>query len=65
MRAFKELIVAEFAICIIEAVYYCSRLGRYEGKPSRLLCIMYAIAANAASFLLGLFVFDKLWADLI
>ena len=62
---FAGLLIAEFAICIIEAVYYCVRLGRYEGKPSRWRCIKYAIAANAASFLLGLFVFDKLWADLI
>ncbi|MBO4485491.1 MAG: hypothetical protein J5738_08895 [Lachnospiraceae bacterium] len=65
MRAFIGLIVAEVAIGIIEAVYYCIRLGRYEVKPSRFRCIMYAIATNAASFLLGLVVFDKLWADLI
>lgn len=58
------LILAEIIICAIEAAFYCMTLRRWDKKISPRVCIWYAVVANAASFLLGLLIFDKSWGGL-
>ncbi|MBR5667039.1 MAG: hypothetical protein IKW95_05060 [Lachnospiraceae bacterium] len=64
MGVFIGLIVAELIICIIEAVYYLTSLKFTDGKSHRRRCIIYSAIANAASFLLGLWVFQNMWIGL-
>ena len=61
---FFELLIVEGMIMVAEAVYYAIFLRREEKRCVR-RSILYAIAANLASVIIGFVLYDMLWGKLM